>query len=62
MIFLIVVITFFGSTGREPFSVIARAPSAEACAAKAGELTLKASGDTAVEGYSIKCVTVPTKT
>lgn len=61
MIFLIVLVTFFSSTGRDPYMGIARAPSAAACEAKAVEQRALANKDSAVEGYSFTCITVPTK-
>lgn len=62
MIFLYVIVAFFGSTGRDPWTAVARAPSMEACKAEAAKLTAVAEKDQTVQGYSIKCVTVPTKT
>lgn len=62
MIFLIVLVTFFSSTGKEPFAATGHAPSAAVCAAKAAEQSALAEKDPEVEGYSIKCVVVPSKT
>lgn len=62
MIFLIVLVTFFSSTGKEPAAAIIRAPSAVACEAKAVEQRAKANADPEVEGYVFKCITVPSKT
>lgn len=61
MIFLIVLISFFGGTDKEPDAAIVRAPSAEACAAKAAKLSAKAEADPEVSGYVIKCVVLPDK-
>lgn len=62
MIYLIVLVTFFSSVKKEPFTAIIRAPSAAACEAKAVEQRAYANKDTSVEGFSFTCVTVPTKT
>ncbi len=62
MIFLYAVVIFFSSTGREPFTVIAQAPSAAACEAKATEQSRLAEKDPEVSGYTFKCITVPSKT
>jgi hypothetical protein len=62
MIFLIVLVTFYSSVGREPYAAAIRAPSLAACEAKAAEQSLKATADTAVEGFAFKCITVPSKT
>lgn len=61
MIFLFVLIVFFGSTDKEPATAMIEAPSAEACAAKADELKLKATADPEVSGYVIECRAVPIK-
>ena len=61
MIVLFVLITFFGSVGREPYHALGVAPSAEVCATKAAEIKAKASADPEVSGYIIECRTVPTK-
>lgn len=62
MIYLFIVVTFFGSTGKEPAAAIIRAPSAVACEAKAVEQRALAEKDPEVQGYTFQCVTVPTKT
>jgi hypothetical protein len=61
MIFLIVLVTFFSSTGKQPAAAIIRAPSAVACEAKAVEQRAIANKDPEVEGYTFTCITVPTK-
>ncbi|HLZ23647.1 MAG TPA: hypothetical protein VKQ30_16170 [Ktedonobacterales bacterium] len=61
MIVLLAIVTFFSSVDREPFTALLRAPSMEACQAKAAEQSLKASADPEVEGYVFKCIVVPTK-
>jgi hypothetical protein len=61
MVFLFVLIVFFGSTDKEPASAMIEAPSAEACAAKATDLKAHAEADTEVQGYVIECRKVPTK-
>lgn len=62
MIYLYIVVTFFSSVGREPFSAIAQAPTVEACQAKADEQAALAEKDPEVSGYVVKCITVPSKT
>lgn len=61
MIFLIVLVTFFSSVDKEPYTVTAHAPSAEACKAKGEQLAAAAEKDPEVESYLIRCVVVPTK-
>lgn len=62
MIYLIVLVTFFSSVDREPYSALICAPSAEACTAKATEQAAIAEKDPEVSGYVFKCITVPSKT
>lgn len=62
MIYLIVLVTFFGSTGKDPFSGTFRAPNLAVCEAKAAEQSLKATADPEVQGFVFRCITVPTKT
>lgn len=62
MIYLIVLVTFFGSTLKEPYTALILAPSAARCEAKAVEQRALANKDPEVEGYSFTCITVPTKT
>lgn len=62
MIYLIVLVTFFGSTLKEPYAATILAPSLAACEAKAVEQRARANKDPEVKGYSFTCITVPTKT
>lgn len=62
MIYLIVLVTFFSSVGREPYGALIHAPSLAACEAKAAEQSAKANADPEVSGYTFKCITVPSKT
>jgi len=62
MIYLIVLVSFFSSTGKDPAAAIIRAPSAVACEAKAVEQRALAEKDPEVQGYSFTCITVPSKT